>query len=169
MIVNTGDGKGKTTASLGILMRSWGRDMRIGMLQFIKRKGAKYGEIRAAEKIGIELIPLGDGWTSKSKDMDETIALAIHAWENAQKRITSGEYDVLVLDEFTYPLAYKWLNENEVIRWLRENKPPMLHLVITGRYASQALIDFADLVTEMKMVKHPYQNQGIKAQPGIDY
>ena len=169
VIVNTGAGKGKTTAALGILLRAWGREMRVAMLQFIKNKGARYGEIRAAEKMGVEIIPLGDGWTFKSKDMDETIALARHAWKEAQERISSGGYDVIILDEFTYALSYGWLDTAEVIEWLRENKPPMLHLVITGRNAVPELVEFADLVTEMKLVKHPYQDQEIKGQPGIEY
>ena len=169
VIVNTGDGKGKTTAALGILMRAWGREMRVCMLQFIKNQDARYGEIRAAERMGVEIIPLGDGWTFKSKDLDETIALARHAWEEAKKRISCGNYDVVILDEFTYPLTYKWLNEDGVIQWLCENKPPMLHVVITGRKASKKLIEFADMVTEMRLIKHPYQEQGIKAQKGIEY
>ena len=169
VIVNTGKGKGKTTAALGIVMRAWGRNMHVGMLQFIKNKGAKFGEIRAAEKMGVKIIPLGDGWTSNSSDMEETIALAKEGWEKAKECIRTNQYEILVLDEFTYPLTYGWLDIDEVLTWLIENKPPMMHLVITGRDAPEALMAYADLVTEMKMIKHPYREQGIKAQPGIEF
>jgi cob(I)alamin adenosyltransferase len=168
VIVYTGDGKGKTTAALGIMTRAWGHGMRVCVIQFIKSKQARYGEHRAAEKMGIEFISSGDGCTWLSKDLDESAALARHGWQMAQERIASGEYDIIILDEMTYPLNYGWLDLDEVLEWLRA-KPPMLHLVITGRDAPQALIDCADLVTEMRLVKHPYDEQGIKAQPGIEF
>jgi cob(I)alamin adenosyltransferase len=168
VIVNTGNGKGKTTAALGLLFRAWGRGMRVCMLQFIKNEKAKYGEIKAARKLDIEIIPTGDGFTWLSKDMDETTARARHGWKMAQEKIASGDYDVIVLDEFTYPLHFGWLDVDEVLGWLKENKPPMLHLVITGRDAPEKLIEFADLVTEMQEIKHPYQ-EGIKGQPGVEF
>lgn len=168
VIVNTGEGKGKTTAALGILFRAWGRDMRVGMLQFLKHENASFGENRAARKLDIEIRPIGDGFTWTSRDMDETVARALHGWEIAKEKITSGAYDVYILDEFTYPLHYEWLDTEEVIAWLREHKPPMLHLVITGRYAPQELIDYADMVTEMRLVKHPFEEQQIRAQKGIE-
>lgn len=169
VIVNTGKGKGKTTAALGVMMRAWGRDMRVGMLQFLKHEKARFGEIKAAKKMGIEIIPTGDGFTHLSQDLNETEARARYGWQMAKEYISNGRYDVFVLDEFTYPLYYGWLDENEVVDWLRQNKPPMLHLIITGRYAPQTLIDFADLVTEMKVIKHPLADQGIRAQSGIEY
>jgi cob(I)alamin adenosyltransferase len=169
VIVNTGKGKGKSTAAFGLILRAWGRGMRVAVLQFLKNEGAQFGEIRAAKKIGIEMVPLGDGFTWTSRDMEKTIAHAQKGWEEAKARIASGDYDVLVLDEFTYLLHFEWLNTQEVIDWLRENKPPMLHLVITGRDAPQALIDFADLVTEMREIKHPFNEQDITAQPGIEF
>ena len=168
VIVNTGDGKGKTTAALGLLLRAWGRDMQVCMLQFIKNENANYGEIKAARKLGVEIMPVGDGFTWTSKDMDETVAHARHGWDEAKERILNGNYEVVILDEFTYALHYNWLDTDEVISWLQENKPPMLHLVITGRNAPQALIDYADLVTEMKEIKHPF-NEGILAQPGVEF
>jgi cob(I)alamin adenosyltransferase len=169
VIVHTGDGKGKTTAALGIMTRAWGRGMRVCVIQFIKNKGARFGEHHAAEKMGIEFLSSGDGFTWLSKDLEESAARARHGWRMAQERIASGEYDIVILDEMTYPLNYGWLDLVEVLDWLRENKPPMLHLVITGRNAPQELIDYADLVTEMRLVKHPYDEQGIKAQPGIEF
>jgi len=169
VLVNTGNGKGKTTAALGVLLRGWGRDMRLGGIQFFKHENANYGELRALERIGIELAPMGDGFTWTSRDMDETQAKALHGWEAAKQKIASGNYDIFLLDEFTYVLHFGWLDAAEVVDWLRANKPEMLHLIITGRDAPQALIDYADLVTEMREVKHPYREQGIKAQKGIEF
>jgi cob(I)alamin adenosyltransferase len=169
IIVNTGEGKGKTTAALGILMRAWGRNLRTGLIQFLKHEHARFGEIRAAERMGIERIGLGDGWTWTSRDLDETQARAVAGWGLAQQHILSDAYDVLVLDEFTYPLHYGWLDSNAVLAWLEAHKPPRLHLIITGRYAPQNLIDFADLVTDMRAVKHPFTEQGIRAQAGIEF
>lgn len=169
VIVNTGNGKGKTTAALGMLLRAWGRDMRIGGIQFLKHENANYGELRALERMGITLTPMGDGFTWMSRDIDETQAKARHGWEQAKLRIASGDYDIFLLDEFTYAMIYGWIDTDEVVAWLREHKPPMLHLIITGRNAPDALIDFADLVTEMREIKHPFREQGIRAQKGIEY
>jgi cob(I)alamin adenosyltransferase len=170
VIVNTGNGKGKTTAALGVMTRAWGRKMRIGVLQFLKNENARFGEIKAAAQMGqIDWISLGDGWTWTSQDMDETEAKARYGWQVAQERILSGNYDLLILDEFTYPLHYGWLDTTDVIEWLQANKPPLLHLIITGRYAPPALIEYADLVTEMRQIKHPFSEQGIRAQAGIEY
>src|SRR5258706_9194 len=105
-IVNTGEGKGKTTAALGVVLRAWGRGYKICVIQFIKAKTGQWGEIKAAKKLGIEWYTTGDGFTWLSKDMDETTARALHGWEIAQGKIASGEYDLIVLDEFTYPMAF---------------------------------------------------------------
>jgi cob(I)alamin adenosyltransferase len=169
VIVNTGTGKGKTTAAFGIAFRARGRGMRVGVVQFIKPGTANYGELRAARRLGVHVEGSGDGFTWKSDDLDASAALARHGWEIAQGYIEGDAFDVLVLDEFTYPLHYNWLDTTEVIDWIRTHKPPRMHVVITGRYAPDALIEFADLVTEMRLVKHPYQDQGIRAQPGIEY
>lgn len=169
VIVNTGEGKGKTTAALGLMTRAWGRDMSVCVLQFLKHAKARFGEIRAAAKMNIEIIPTGDGWTWTSADLEESAARARAGWEQAKARILSGNDDVLILDEFTYLLHYGWLDVHEVVDWLRQHKPPMLHLVITGRYAPPELIAFADLVTEMREIKHPFREQGIRAQPGVEF
>jgi cob(I)alamin adenosyltransferase len=168
VIVNTGNGKGKTTAALGMLLRAWGRDMRVCVVQFIKAETGQWGEIKAARKLGIEWLSTGDGFTWTSRDIDETIARARHGWEIAQQKISSGAYDLIVLDEFTYALHYEWLDTRQVIEWLKIYRPPELHLVITGRNAPPALIEFADLATEMTLLKHPYE-QGIGAQPGVEF
>ena len=169
VIVNTGNGKGKTTAALGVLFRAWGRNMRIAMLQFLKNENAHFGEIRAAKKLGITIRPVGDGFTWTSKDMDKTIALALYGWEEAKALILSNEHDIVILDEFTYLLSLGWLETEPVIEWLKANKPPMMHLIITGRDAPQALIDYADLVSEVREIKHPFESQGIQAQAGIEF
>jgi len=168
VIINTGEGKGKTTAAFGVLFRAWGRDMKVRMFQFIKHIGARYGEIRAAEKVGILVEALGDGFTWLSKDLERSKALAVGQWENAKAAILAGEEDVIALDEFTYPLHYGWVPVADVLETLSARRE-MLHVIITGRNAPQELIDFADLVTEMRVVKHPYADQGIKAQPGIEF
>lgn len=170
VIVNTGNGKGKSTAAFGVMTRAWGRNLRVCVIQFIKNENARYGEIKAAERMGgIDWISSGDGFTWTSKDMDETVARARHGWDVAKERIASGSYDLVILDEFTYTLVYNWLDTAEVIDWLAANKPEMLHLIITGRSAPEALVEFADLVTEMREIKHPFNEQGIKAQPGIEF
>ena len=169
LIVNTGTGKGKTTAAFGLAMRARGRGMRVAMIQFIKPGTANFGEIRAARGLGIEVQGMGDGWTWRSKDLDESAELARVGWARAQEVIAGGEHDLVVLDEFTYPMHYGWLDTTEVLAWIAANKPSMLHLAITGRYAPDALIEAADLVTEMRLIKHPFKEQGIRAQPGIEF
>ena len=169
VIVNTGNGKGKTTAALGTVLRAWGRGMRVCVIQFIKQDGASFGETRAAEKLGIEWIATGTGFTWKESEPGKAAAHAAQGWALAQQKIAGGQYDLIVLDEFTYLLYFGWLDSGAVFSWLRDNKPPALHLIITGRYAPQPLIDFADLVTEMDEVKHPFADQGIRGQPGIEF
>ena len=167
VIVNTGKGKGKTTAALGVIVRSWGRGMNVIVLQFIKHSTANFGEQRAAQKMGIEMRAMGDGFTWRSKDLDQSAELARAHWEDCKSIIAAGKHDVIVLDEFTYPMHYGWIDTEEVIEVLKA-RPDMQHIIITGRNAPEALVEFADLVTEMNVIKHPYQ-QGIKAQPGIEF
>lgn len=168
LIVNTGSGKGKSTAAYGTLLRAWGRGLRVCVIQFIKAESGKWGEVLAAEKLGIEWHISGDGFTWLSKDVDETIARACAGWDLSKEKIISGNYDLILLDEFTYPLKYGWIDIAETLEWLKKNRPPTLHLLITGRDAPKELVEYADLVTEMNAVKHPYE-QGIKAQPGIEF
>ncbi len=167
VIVNTGKGKGKTTAAMGVVVRAGGRGMKVIMLQFIKHSTANFGEQRAAQKMGIEMRAMGDGFTWRSKDLDQSAELARAHWEDCKTIIASGDYDVIVLDEFTYPMHYGWVDTEEVIEALKA-RPDMVHVIITGRNAPEALVEYADLVTEMNVVKHPYQ-EGIKAQPGIEF
>ncbi len=117
----------------------------------------------------IDWLSTGDGWSWTSSDMDETEARARRAWDIAKEKISAGGYDLLILDEFTYTMHFGWLDAAEVVVWLRANKPEMLHLIITGRNAPPQLIEYADLVTEMREIKHPFREQGIRAQAGIEY
>lgn len=168
VIVNTGDGKGKTTAALGILLRATGQNMRVAMLQFLKSKTGNWGEMRAAQRLGVEIIPLGDGFTWMSKDLDKDRALAQACWQLCREKIESNEYDIVIMDEITYALNYGWLPLEEVLTTLR-NRNPLMHIILTGRDAPAALVELADMVTDMREVKHPYKTQGIMAQKGIEF
>ncbi len=155
------------SSSGAVTLRAWGRGWKICWLQFIKSKTSHYGETRAAERMGFEMIPLGDGFTWLSEDIEKDKSLARECWELAREKIESASYDLVVLDEITYPISYGWLDVGEVLDTLRD-RPEHVDVIMTGRDAVPELVEFADLVTEMTEVKHPYQ-QGIKAQPGIDY
>ncbi|MBI1801827.1 MAG: cob(I)yrinic acid a,c-diamide adenosyltransferase, partial [Chloroflexi bacterium] len=135
VIVNTGNGKGKTTAALGVLFRAWGRGMNVAVIQFIKHATGNWGEIKAAKKLQIDWQAMGDGFTWLSKDLDATAQKTRDAWALAQAKIASGQFDIVILDEMTYALKYGWIDVHEVIAWLNEHKPPQLHLIITGRDA----------------------------------
>lgn len=167
VMVNTGKGKGKTTAALGLLVRAWGQGLRVCMLQFIKAQTANWGEEKAARKIGLEVVPLGDGFTWLSDNIENDKNLARQGWELCRQKILSGDYDLIVLDEFTYTLKYGWLQWEEVKEVL-DQRPAAMHIVITGRYAPPELIEYADLVSEINEVKHHFKN-GVKAQKGIEF
>lgn len=170
VIVNTGKGKGKSTAAFGTMTRAWGRDFDISVVQFIKHATGNWGERRAAEKMDIEWVASGQGFTWTSEDHAEDEARAKHGWKLARERILAPEdqLDMVLLDEFTYVMHYGWLDFEEV-RPVLEKRPPSRHVIITGRHAGEDLITYADLVTEMNNIKHPYQDQDIRAQPGIEY
>nr|WP_043804239.1 cob(I)yrinic acid a,c-diamide adenosyltransferase [Deinococcus gobiensis] len=167
VIVNTGNGKGKTTAALGLMMRAHGRGLKTRMFQFLKHDTAKFGEHRTLDVLGLPYEGLGDGWTWRSKDLENSAELAAHGWTLARAAIESGEYDLIVLDEFTYPLKYGWVPWAEVEEVLR-GRDPALHVVITGRGALPELVALADTVSEITPVKHAYQ-AGIGGQQGIEY
>jgi cob(I)alamin adenosyltransferase len=166
IIVYTGNGKGKTSAALGIVLRMMGLRMRACMLQFIKKRKLKAAENRFGEAMGVEIVGLGDGFTWMSRDLEHDKALALEGWELCKQRIRSGDYDVVILDEITYPITFGWLDVYDVLEELR-NRPEGLHIVITGRDAHPKLIEAADLVTEMVEIKHPYA-KGVPPQKGID-
>jgi len=167
LIINTGNGKGKTTAAIGLLLRAWGQGLRVCMLQFIKARTSNYGEEKAARAIGIEMLPLGDGFTWLSKDIEKDKLLARQGWEICRQKILSGDYDLIVLDEMTYMFKYGWLVWEEV-REVLEQRPAGMHVVITGRDALPELIEYADTVSEITEVKHHYRAD-VKAQKGIEF
>ncbi len=168
VIVYTGDGKGKTTAALGLALRAHGQGLRVCVIQFIKDERGRWGERMATERLGWEWHTLGSGFVWDPAHQEEAHRRALAAWQLAQERIANGAFDLVVLDEFTYPLAFGWLEVDATLAWFAEHRPPTLHLVITGRGAPEALIAAADCVTEMRCVKHPY-DAGIAAQKGIEF
>ena len=166
-ILNTGNGKGKTSAALGTLMRAYGRDMKVIMLQFIKRKDTRFGEHIAAERMGVEIMPLGDGFTWETDNAEKDRQFARECWEICQDKLLNSDYDVVILDELTYALTYRWLSVDEVLTTIAL-RPEWMHVVMTGRDAIPALVDAADIVTEKMEVKHPFR-KGITGQIGIEF
>ncbi|NLI12525.1 cob(I)yrinic acid a,c-diamide adenosyltransferase [Pelotomaculum propionicicum] len=170
ILVNTGNGKGKTTAALGMAFRAWGQGMKVLVLQFIKG-GWKYGELKAAEKLGpnFEMRQMGEGFIKGPGDqsLEEHRQAAQEALEAASVEISSGKYDLIILDEILYAVNYGLVSLDDVLG-LMKKKPESLHLVLTGRNAPPEVIERADLVTEMKEIKHHY-TKGIPAQKGIEF
>ena len=170
LMVNTGDGKGKTTAAIGVLVRAAGRGMRCCMIQFMKSKNDRYGEHESLETLGVEVHTMGAGFTWDTQDKTVDIRTSEETWELCVEKMRSEEYDLLVFDELVYVLDYKFLDLTEVlaeIKAIRE-KQPHLHIIMTGRNAPAELVEAADLVTEMKEIKHPF-HAGIYAQQGIEF
>lgn len=170
LMVNTGDGKGKTTAAIGVLVRAAGRGMRCCMIQFMKSKNDRYGEHESLEKLGVEVHTMGAGFTWDTQDKTVDIRTSEETWELCVEKLRSEEYDLLVFDELVYVLDYKFLDLAEVlaeIKAIRE-KQPHLHIIMTGRNAPADLVEAADLVTETKEIKHPF-HAGIYAQQGIEF
>ncbi|KJS12181.1 MAG: cob(I)yrinic acid a c-diamide adenosyltransferase [Peptococcaceae bacterium BRH_c8a] len=169
-LVFTGNGKGKTTAALGMSLRAWGQDMKVLILQFIKG-GWKYGELKAAEKLGpnYEMRQMGEGFIKGSGDdgLEAHRAAAQKALEEARNAVLDGRHDLVVLDEINYAVHYGLVDLADVLEIIR-SKPPVLHLVLTGRNVAPEVVELADLVTEMKEIKHPYA-AGISAQKGIEF
>lgn len=170
LIVNTGDGKGKTTAAIGVLVRAAGRGLKTCMIQFMKAKTDRYGEHESLEKLGIEVHTMGDGFTWDTKDIAQDVKTSEETWALCVEKLRSGDYELLVFDELIYVLDYKFLDVNKVLDIVSEVRidQPHLHIIMTGRNAPQELIDAADLVTEMKEIKHPF-HAGIYAQQGIEF
>jgi cob(I)alamin adenosyltransferase len=170
LMVNTGNGKGKTTCALGLMMRAAGQGLNCCMIQFIKSKNDRYGEHDSAEKLGIEVHTMGDGFTWDTKNPEQDKETARKSWALCVEKMRSGDYDLLVFDELVYVLSYGMLQTEEVLEEIRSIRAeqPALHIVLTGRDAPAALIEAADLVTEMREIKHPF-NAGIFAQQGIEF
>jgi cob(I)alamin adenosyltransferase len=167
VVVNTGDGKGKSTAAFGIVMRAVARDWRVAVVQFLKSGDWQVGEEKTARSLGVEWSAIGEGFTWDSSDLSEDEAVAREAWRQAREIIEAGEHRLVVLDEITYPMTWGWIATDEVVGVIRD-RPSRVNIVATGRDAPQALVDVADTVTEMRSVKHAY-DQGIVAKKGIDY
>lgn len=173
LMLNTGDGKGKTTAAIGTMVRAAGRGLKCCMVQFMKSKTDRYGEHESFDKLGIEVHTMGAGFTWDTQDKSVDIKTSEETWALCFEKMRSAEYDLLVFDELLYVLSYGFLDIDAVIgeiRTIREAQPH-LHLILTGRNvdgALEKLIDEADLVTEMREIKHPF-NAGIYAQQGIEF
>ena len=167
VLVNTGDGKGKTTAALGTALRAVARGWSVCVIQFMKSDKWKVGEERIARSIGIQWWTIGDGFTWESEDMDRTQAVALEAWRAAQDAISSGHYEMVVLDEITYPLSWGWIPSAELVRAIT-SRPDHVNIIATGRNAGPELIDVADTVTEMRSVRHAFDS-GIGARRGIEF
>ncbi len=167
-IVYTGNGKGKTTAALGQALRAAGHGLKVCIIQFIKGRHDT-GEVRALACLRemIELHTMGSGFTWAAKDPEEPKRAAIAAWTLAREKIMGNRYDLVILDEFTYALNFHYLDGPEVLAALKE-RPRRLDLLITGRDADQRLLAAADLITEMREIKHPFQ-QGVKARRGMEF
>jgi cob(I)alamin adenosyltransferase len=170
LMVNTGDGKGKTTAAIGVLVRAAGRGLHCCMIQFMKAKRDRYGEHESLEKLDIEIHTMGDGFTWDTNNPEQDIRTSEETWALCLEKMHSGEYDLLVFDELVYVLDYKFLDVNRVLDEVREvrKEQPHLHIIMTGRNAPEELVEAADLVTEMREIKHPF-HAGIYAQQGIEF
>jgi cob(I)alamin adenosyltransferase len=166
IIVNTGDGKGKSTAAFGLALRAHGRGKVVKFYQFMKVPTARFGEHRMFEQIGIPIEGLGDGFSWKSQDLEHSAQLARDGWQKAKATILDGEHFLVVLDEVTYPLIYGWLPLDDVLATLKA-RPAQVHVCLTGRRCPPELIELADTVTEMTKIKHAF-NAGIPAQRGIE-
>lgn len=169
IIVNTGNGKGKTTAALGMVMRSLGHGYRVAIIQFIK------GSWEPAEKRVLEMWPdqlvfhaMGEGFTWDTQDRDRDIEKANAAWQKALEYIRNPDYQLVLLDEINVALKLGYLQVGDILAGLG-TKPEMTHVILTGRGAPTPLIEIADLVTEMTLIKHPFREQGVKAQAGIEF
>ena len=169
LIVHTGKGKGKTTAALGMVVRMIGHGKKVGVVQFVK------GAMTTGEKVvfdafseQVEFKPMGEGFTWNTQDRSRDIALAREAWDEVKRMVADPDYALVLADELNIVLRYDYLPLDEVLAVLT-GKDAMKHVVVTGRNAPEALIEQADLATEMTLLKHPFREQGVKAQPGIEF
>ena len=175
VMVVTGEGKGKTTSALGLAFRALGSGLRVFMVQYIKGKW-KTGEKKLADLLrahadhlglDIEIRPMGDGFTWDTQDREQDVATTRHIWEVSKEAIASGTYDLVILDEINVVMKLGYLDPKEVVAFLK-TRDPDLHVMLTGRGAPPEVIEFADMVSEVKMIKHHYK-AGVKAQQGIEF
>ena len=168
VLVNTGEGKGKSSSALGMVFRAAGWDMKVCVIQYIKGKW-QTGEQKAAERFdNIEWHVLGDGFTWDTKNPEQDIKTSREIWEFSKQKILSEEYDFVLLDEINYCCGYNWISGQEIADFIIHEKPPWMHLVLTGRNAAPEVIEAAHTVTEMAKIKHAY-GQGIKAAQGVEF
>ncbi|HEX9529802.1 MAG TPA: cob(I)yrinic acid a,c-diamide adenosyltransferase [Acidimicrobiales bacterium] len=167
VLVNTGHGKGKSSAAFGVMARGWARGWTVGVVQFVKGGKWKTGERKLADHLGLEWHTMGDGFTWESSDLDRTAEMGRQAWALAAAKLASADYDLLVLDELTYVMKYGWVPVEEVVSGV-VGRAARTSVVITGRDAPDELVEVADTVTEMRKVKHAY-DRGIGALKGIEY
>ena len=169
LIVHTGKGKGKSTAAFGMIFRALGHGMPVAIVQFVKGKW-QTGERAALERFGdlVSINTMGEGFTWETQDRQRDLAAARAAWEQAKALIAAGHHRIVLLDELNIVLRYDYLPIEEVVAFLRDAKPEHVHVIVTGRNAKDELIEAADLVTEMTMVKHPFRS-GVKAQQGVEF
>jgi cob(I)alamin adenosyltransferase len=174
LAVHTGTGKGKSTAAFGLMLRGWAQGWPIGVFQFVKSGKWRVGEHKAAMLLSgsdeggtIDWFKMGDGWTWTSRDLAESADLAREGWEEVKRRLADETYRLLILDEFTYPMKFGWVDTDEVVEVLT-SRPGFQHVLVTGRDAPQALLDVADLASELVKVKHPF-DEGRRGQKGIEW
>jgi cob(I)alamin adenosyltransferase len=168
VLVHTGEGKGKSSSALGMVFRAAGWGMKVCVIQFIKGKW-QTGEQKAAERFdNIEWHTLGDGFTWDTKNPEQDIKTSQEIWTFSKQKIVSQNYDLVLLDEINYCCGYNWITGKEIADFIVDEKPPWMHLVLTGRNAASEVIEVANTVTEMNKIKHAYA-QGIKAEQGIEF
>ena len=167
VIVNTGDGKGKSSSAFGVMIRSVARGWKVAVIQAIKSGAWNVGEEKVGRQLGVDWWVIGEGFTWESDDLSRDEAVAREAWAHAKGVIEAGEHQLVILDEITYPMNWGWIDTDEVVGTIRD-RPETVSVVATGRDAPQALIDVADTVTEMRKIKHAY-DEGIMAKKGIEY
>ena len=167
VLVHTGDGKGKTSAAVGVVVRAVARDWRVAVVQFLKSGGWHSGEEKVCRRLGVDWWALGEGFTWDSEDLTRDEAMAARAWRQARDTMAAGAHQLVVLDEITYPMNWGWIDTAEVVAAI-DARPSHVNVVCTGRDAPAALIEVADTVSRVDAVKHAYE-QGIRAKKGIDY
>lgn len=167
LVINTGNGKGKSSAAFGVVARALGHGLKVAVVQFVKGRSDTGEEAFFREQPGVDWHVGGEGFTWETQDRDRDAAAARHAWAVACRHLADPTVGLVVLDEFTYTLKYGWLDIEPVLAALKE-RPARQHVILTGRAAPQALRDLADTVTDMAMEKHAFQ-AGIKAMPGLEY
>ena len=166
-LVNTGDGKGKSSSAFGVMLRAIARGWNVAVIQYLKSGVWNTGEEKIGRQLGVDWWVIGEGFTWDSADLDRDRAVAQEAWKHAKLVITSGTHQLVILDEITYPMNWGWISSQDVIDTIR-NRPEHVSVVATGRDAPGALVDIADTVSEMRNVKHAFA-RGIAAKKGIDF